>query len=204
MIGRATAIATMAALCSACTTVNLQSMAGPSGNDVVEIKSEANVVQRAVERLKAAFTSRGFGPKSSEKKMHAAADMLLNGMARHVSQSEDGGYSEQVRPVSVVLDDAHMANRHVEQTYRAAEVYLDVASDEEDLTEELQSLQAALIASDRAVILFDKALPDHAKTELSDLRISVDKLRLVTDRFGDRVRTMRLQATEDEATLITG
>lgn len=181
-------VTTTAIVCTGCATVDLQNMAGSSdAPSTVQYETESNVVQRAVEKLRDAFASRGFGAKTSKRKMQAAADMLLNGLsARTVSSDDD--YAATARPIAAVIDDIQLARGHVEQTTRAAEVYLEVAPRNRTLDDELKSLEAALLASERATQFFQSALPDDTYADLDDLRLSVDGLRDITDAFGERVR----------------
>lgn len=182
-------IASTALVCTGCATVDLQNMAGSSdAPSSAQYETESNVVQRAVEKLRDAFASRGFGAKTSQRKMQAAADMLLNGLSARNVSSVDGDYAATAKPRAAVIEDIQLARGHVEQTTRAAEVYLEVASRNRSLDGELQSLEAALLASERATQFFQTALSDDKNADLDDLRLSVDGLRAVTDAFGERVR----------------
>lgn len=181
-------ITTASLLVTGCATVDLQSMAGTMPASADAQPSERNVVQRAVDKLRAAFASRGFGEKTSQRKMHAAADMLLNGLAARSVSAPEGDYAATLKPASIVLDDIALAQSHIDQATRAAEIYLEMAPSERKLDDELDSLQAALMASERASRVFTDALGDETLSELVSLRTSVDALRTVTDSFGQRVR----------------
>lgn len=170
----------------ACTTVNMAEMAGPTAQ-ASDAPAEVNIVKRAVEKLKTAFTQRGFGPKDSRRKMHAAADVLLNGINREAAASE-GGYAATPKTQAVVAADILVATRHVEQTTRAAEVYLEMVPGDRGVAEELADLEAALMVSEKAVRGFGTALGDTDAAQLLDLRRAVDGLRRITDDFGFRVR----------------
>lgn len=184
-------LTTTALLCTGCATVDLQNMAGSSDTATnTQYESESNVVQRAVEKLKSAFASRGFGAKSSQRKMQAAADMLMNGLSARNVSAADGDYTATNKTPAAVIEDIQLARRHVEQTTRAAEIYLEVAPQSRDLDDELESLEAALLTAERATQYFQSALTtdETASPDLKDLRVSVDGLRAVTDAFGARVR----------------
>lgn len=182
-------IASTALVCAGCATVDLQNMAGSSDTvSSAQYEAESNVVQRAVEKLRAAFASRGFGAKSSQRKMQAAADMLLNGLSARNVSAANGDYAATEKPHAAVIEDIQIARGHVDQTTRAAEIYLEVASRDRGLDDELKSLEAALLASERATQFFQAALSDDTNTNLDDFRRSVDGLRAVTDAFGERVR----------------
>ncbi|MEM9600326.1 MAG: hypothetical protein AAF926_04830 [Pseudomonadota bacterium] len=184
-----------AVLCTGCATVDLQSMAGTDAQAVSVSEPEGNVVERAVAKLRAVFASRGFGEKSSKKKMQAAANVLLNGLNARISADPD--YMDVPRLVAEVREDMSIATVHVDQTTRAAEIYLEVAPIERDLSGELDSLQAALLASEKAARGFTTALDDYeagssqTNPDMAQFRTSVDALRDVTDAFGDRVRQTR-------------
>ncbi len=170
----------------ACTTVDLADVATPRAQ--VSEPEQTNVVQRAVAKLKTAFAQRGFGPDTSKRNMHAAADMLLNGLSK-TSEAAPARYAEQGRDTPTVLADVRLARRHIEQTTRAAEIYLEVAPRDRKLDDELKSLEAALLASEGATRDFAMALDiEDEPSELVALRGSVDDLRRVTDSFGIRVR----------------
>lgn len=188
MISRYLLISTVALSCTACATVDLQSMAGTSETTTYASKTETNVIMNAVARLKAVFAERGFGAETSKRKMHAAADMLMNGISAESLTEKDTPYSSEAKAVPVVLADADLAMRHVDQTRRAAEIYLDLVDPNEAVDEELESLQAALLVSERALLMFRQSLPTEHHSDLQPLRTSVDGLRDITDQFGDRVR----------------
>lgn len=191
-----------ALVCTGCTTVNLQTMAGSPDKQAAAEVEDRNVVQRAVEKLRNAFASRGFGEKTSQKKMHAAANMLLNGLSARSVSSASADYIEHPKPRALILEDVTLAQRHVDQTQRAAEVYLEVAPLDRDVKDELESLEEALMASEKAILTFKAALTDMNAAELDALKISVDELRSVTDRFGDRVRASK--SADDKAATQTG
>ncbi len=175
----------------ACATVNMTEVAGASVQS--EAPRDVNVVQRAVEKLKLAFTQRGFGPKVSKAKMQAAADVLMNGINSEAANETDG-YNDVPRSPAIVTADILVAKRHVEQTTTAAEIYLDVAPRDRSLAAELASLEAALLVSEKACKTFSAALEDET-AELTSLRSSVDELRQVTNAFGYRVRADRAETS---------
>lgn len=182
-------ITTAALVTSGCATVDLQNMAGSTDAATsAAYETESNVVQRAVEKLRDAFASRGFGAKSSQRKMQAAADMLMNGLSARTASADADDYVGAAKPIAVVIEDIQLARGHVEQTTRAAEIYLEVAPQTRQLDDELESLEAALLVSDRATQSFQSALSDVENSDLVEFRASVDRLRAVTDAFGVRVR----------------
>ncbi|MGB6230464.1 MAG: hypothetical protein WBF53_10100 [Litorimonas sp.] len=191
MTDRRIIAAAMLCLCmpvGGCATVDLQTMTSASAAPSSEAKADINVVQKSVETLRAAFASRGLTERTSKRKMQAAADMLLNGLSASATQTTEAGYADGGNSRDVVLSDIVMATRHVEQTTRAAEVYLALASTQNDLSGELDSLQGALLASERASQLFAHSLSGPDAAELRLFQASIDELRSVTDEFGTMVR----------------
>jgi len=189
---RLTLILTAALSLSACATVDLTEVTSPKTASTANI-ADVNVVQRAASKLYAAFSNRGFVAKDSRKKMRSAARVLLKGLEDKSSASvEAAGYTELATDRMVVLSDIRIAAGHVEQTTKAAEVYLAMAPGERSLRKELISLEKALIASREASQVFEDALiKTSGETKAMDFvsfNQSVNELRDVTNAFGDRVR----------------
>ena len=181
---------------SACATIDLNEVAAKS-SPAASKSVNVNVVQRAASKLYAAFSSRGFVAKSSRKKMQTAARVLLNGLEdKDVATPQSAGYAVMATDIAVVLSDIRLASSHVEQTTKAAEVYLAMAPSEKSLRKELVSLEKALIASREASQVFEDALLQTEGTaETLDYKAyvsSVGELRDVTNAFGDRVREAQM------------
>jgi hypothetical protein len=172
-------------LVSGCATVDMTDMAVPAAK--TETVAEKNVVQRAASRLYAAFTSRGFAPKSSRKRMQSAASVLLNGLQERDLRDTDVKYAEQELPASVVKADILYAANHVSQTTKAAEVYFEMVPAKRNLRKELASLEQALLASREASALFAKTANADA-ADIAALDAEIAALKSVTDVFGQRVR----------------
>lgn len=180
-------ITAAAMLATGCATVDMTEMAIP-----VAAKSEApaekNIVLRAASKLYAAFQSRGFVGNSSKKKMQSAASILLNGLEeRELTASND--YAAQGRTYLVVLEDISYATQHVSRTANAAEVYFEMSEGRQKLRKELGSLEEALLASREASASFETVVGDDS-SELRVLDLEIDRLKRVTDNFGQRVRDM--------------
>jgi len=178
-------------LLSACATVNLDEMAAQakaSPSSALDI----NVVQRAATKLYAAFTSRGLVAKNSQKRMQSAARILLNGLEQKEVTTQDVSYASQASDPVIVFADIRTASRHVEQTTKAAEVYLAIAPVEKSLKKELGSLEEALLASRAAETIFEETLENLGQgltaSEFVNYSSLVDELKDVTNAFGDRVR----------------
>jgi len=129
--------------------------------------------------------------------MQTAARVLLNGLEdKDAATTQSAGYAVMATDSSIVLSDIRLASSHVEQTTKAAEVYLAMAPSEKSLRKELVSLEKALIASREASQVFEDALLQTAGTaETLDYKAyvsSVGELRDVTNAFGDRVREAQM------------
>lgn len=181
---------------SACATVDLNEMASPSATPAAKT-ADVNVVQRAASKLYTAFANRGFVPKSSRKKMQSAARVLLKGLEdKEVTSVSAVGYVDMAQSPQIILTDIRMAASHVEQTTKAAEVYLAMAPSEKSLRKELVSLEKALIASREASQVFEDALiktsGEARAMDYKAYKTSVNELRDVTNAFGDRVREAQM------------
>lgn len=186
-----------ASVSTGCATVDLNEVSLPATAPAAA--EEVNVVERAVAKLKSAFTNKGFVAKTSRKRMQSAAKILLNGLeAKDVTSNHDG-YAMNPKPVSVVLADIEFARRHVVQTTKAAEVYLEMAPQSRNLRRELADLEAALMAAKEAGDVFDIALQGTNEVALTSYIDSVVTLRDVTDEFGARVRAYKSNKTIEAA-----
>ncbi len=180
---------------SACATVDVTGYGtSPAIVKPADKAVSGNIITRSVKRLYDVFIDRGFYEDSSRKRVQSAANILLNGL-----QTSDSGVQtiSETAPVTTaaLLDDVQTARYHIEQTTKAAEVYLEVASGDAKLVDELKQLQKALRVSEKAVDGFtvsDLAENHEVKTELTELRREINKLRNVTDDFGDVVRARRI------------
>lgn len=181
---------------SACATVDLNE-ATTSNNPSAAKSVDVNVVQRAASKLYAVFSNRGFVAKDGRKKMRSAASVLLKGLEDKTETTVSTvGYAANAQSQVTVLSDIRMAATHVEQTTKAAEVYLAMAPAEKSLRKELGSLEEALIASREASQVFEEALIKTAGAanamDFSAYNLSVNELRDVTNAFGDRVREAQM------------
>lgn len=180
-------ITAAAMLATGCATVDMTEMAIPVAAKS-ESTAEKNIVLRAASKLYAAFQSKGFVGKTSKKKMQSAASILLNGLEeRELTASND--YAAQGHTYSVVLEDINYATQHVSRTANAAEVYFELSEGRRKLRKELGSLEEALLASRKASASFETVVGAD-NSELRALNLEVDRLKRVTDNFGQRVRDM--------------
>lgn len=193
---RLTLILTAALSMSACATVDLTEVTAPKAESTAKV-ADINVVHRAASKLYAAFTNRGFVAKDSRKKMRSAATVLLKGLEdKNASSVESEGYVHKAADPVAILSDIRIAAGHVEQTTKAAEVFLVMAPGEKSLRKELVSLEKALIASREASQVFEDALiktsGETTAMEFVSYERSVNELRDVTNAFGDRVRESQM------------
>ena len=119
-----------------------------------------------------------------------ATRVLLGGLEKN----EDDAEARVAVPVSPAQLDADIleANTQILQTTKAAEVYLTIADDAADLGTELSLLEKALLSARDAENKFAQSIgvKPNVKTEqdFALLSGSVDRLKDVTDAYGDRIR----------------
>ena len=198
---RLTILLTAALSLSACATVDLTEVTAPKSTSAAQV-ADVNVVQRAASKLYAAFTNRGFVAKDSRKKMRSAARVLLKGLEdKGAASITSAGYADSAVDSVIVLSDIRIAAKHVEQTTKAAEVYLAMAPGEKSLRKELVSLEKALIASREASQVFEDALiktvGETSAMDFVSYKNSVNELRDVTNAFGDRVRESQINKVSE-------
>ena len=174
-----------AMLATGCATVDVTDIGSPAAAKV-EAPAEKNIVLRAASKLYAAFQSKGFVAKTSREKMQSAASILLNGLEDRALTSETD-YAAQNYSRDVVIEDISFAAQHVRQTANAAEIYFELSESRKKLREELGSLESALLSSHEASISFEQIVgPENVEFQI--FKSEVDRLKRVTDKFGQRVR----------------
>lgn len=174
-----------AMLATGCATVDVTDIGSPAAAKV-EAPAEKNIVLRAASKLYAAFQSKGFVAKTSREKMQSAASILLNGLEERALTSETD-YAAQNYSRDVVIEDISFAAQHVRQTANAAEIYFELSESRKKLREELGSLESALLSSHEASISFEQIVGTE-NAEFQIFKSEVDRLKRVTDKFGQRVR----------------
>lgn len=187
---------------SACATVDVTGYAAPSETiSAVKPVEKGNIITRTVMRLYNVFVDRGLYEDTSRKRVQSAANILLNGL-----KTPDSDAADQTAPAAVHFadfsNDVQTARYHITQTTKAAEVYLDIASNDSDLSEELKQLQKALRVSEKAadrLAQHDVQGDQAGQAEILGLQAEVNKLRSVTDAFGDVVRARRIAAASKAA-----
>lgn len=181
---RLAAIGGLCVAASACTTVDMSAMGSGASLGTSTADSGPNVIEKATAQLFAAFSSKGWSTHSSRKRMQSAASILLNGLEDKSLSAQPSRY---MAPDAMTLDnDIRMAAGHIDQTVKAAEIFLATAAADEDVRDELVDLEQALLASRQAQKVFAEV--DGEASQLIDLSLTVERLRDVTDEFGRRVR----------------
>lgn len=197
-------LTTLSVAMSGCATVDMTNMAGQATAPATAKTTQVNVVQRAASKLYAAFTSNGWVAKSSRKRVQSTADVLLKGLAPQTDLQKSGNYAVTAVSLTKLAADIRAAEHHVFQTTKAAEVYLAMAADDVNVRSELSSLEKALIAARQAELVFAAAIDtasttsdggETAATDFAEYQESVNKLRDVTDLYGDRVRQIRTRVS---------
>ena len=179
------AVTAAAMAATGCATVDMTEMASPVAAKS-DVPAEKNIVLRAASKLYAAFRTKGFVAKTSRKKMQSAASVLLNGLEDRELTS-DVSYEARNLPRSVVINDITYAAEQVRRTANAAEIYFELSEGKRKLREELVELEQALLSSREASNSFETVVGADS-SELRSLNFEVDRLKVITDSFGVRVR----------------
>ena len=174
---------------SACTTVDLSQIAIKESQEAVQ-KSAHNVVEQAALSLTNLFKAKGWCKSHPAEKTRTAANVLLNGVDMDVAKTPVPVAKISTRQL---FSDLNEAKKQVEQTTKAAEVYLVLSEEMAELDAELSHLEAALLAAREAEASFEKSMQAasnlivrHKFTTLSN---SIDELKNVTDAYGERIRS---------------
>lgn len=182
-------IALLAIPFAGCATVDLADMTPASSQ--AEAPAAENVVLRSARSLTEYFSKNGWNVDAGPGKIQAAASFLLRGM-KSGDDKKDVPYVKAVTTVNAVRSDIQEASLQIRKSVKAAEIYLEMSSGSDDLTQELKALQAALGACHNAQSVFKSALKKNGvkdiSLELASLKKDVHGLRDVTNAYGKRVR----------------
>ncbi|WP_371398331.1 hypothetical protein [Fretibacter rubidus] len=176
---------------TACATVDMTSMAGTTSISAQQTSPQGNVVERAASKLYAVFVNKGWAAKASRKRVQSTANVLLKGLEPTVADMNAGSYADTATSYASLSSDIRAAQQHVDQTVKAAEVYLAMSDLGVNMRAELSSLEKALITSRQAEVVFSTALERLNRTDCPDFAsyaARVNALRDVTDEYGQRVR----------------
>jgi len=123
--------------------------------------------------------------------MSCRADILLRGLDNVSGDGPLNAYAAKADSLSRVQADMLTAQDYIDQTSKAGEVYLAMANIDANLGEELVSLQKALLVARQSEDMFKTTLAKFGpanQERITVYALKVDRLRDVTDKFGDRVR----------------
>jgi hypothetical protein len=174
----------------ACTTVDLSQVAIQSDSSAVTPVKQ-NVVERASAALTSKFRSKGWCAGGPQEKTQTAASVLLNGVDSTAIEKRDTNikFSSEAHLAAELVS----ANEHIVQATKAAEVFLSISEDISDVDSELSLLETALLSAKEAETRFEKAVTSTGSSTVrqnfEDLQTSVQSLKKVTDRYGDRARS---------------
>ena len=173
---------------SACATVDLNDVAAPQQAGAEQLPQK-NIVRRTSEDLSANFNSRAFVTKAVNNGSQSAANVLLFGLKDKQDFQSVNLYLEQAKPIENVLKDVKFARDQVIKTVTASKIFLEVSSYDDDLRQELASLETALITSRQAYQTFETALNGQGVDALNALDQSLLELRDITNAYGQHVRS---------------
>jgi len=173
----------------ACTTVNMTELPSPTTSSKQNVSE--NVVVKASDRLEQQFSEKGWIEKSQFHLKQAAMTLLKGRIARQ-EPSVAQKYADQATP-TLLKADITEATYISNQTFKAAEVYLEYADKDADLSKDLKSLEKALLNCRQAEATFVNAAGENKisiESELAAMGSSLQRLQTVTDKYGVKVRAM--------------
>ena len=174
----------------ACATVDIADMTTLGGDKTVSTAPQSNVVINASDKLYASFEEKGLCLSQSER-MKTAAAALLKGREALTNHPESA-YVNQGYAIGKIRSDLSQAASLLENTSKAAEVYLDLAPTDADLRPELKRLEQAIYATQSAQRQFNMAIEKAqpgTPDEMKEYQAAAEDLRLITNTYGDRVRS---------------
>ena len=177
----------------ACATVSVTDVNGANAVSSVASQKTTNVVVKASEKLTQEFSANGW-VEPSNYNLKTAAMTLLKGNTAVKSPDEIDAYAATVTPAALKAD-ISKAGLLANQTLKAADVYLEYAEADEDMTEELQSLETALLTcrkAERTFTIASQLKSVEAKSELAMMSATVDQLQDTTDDYGRQVRASKI------------
>lgn len=179
---------------SACTTVDLSQVSVKQPEEVVEQPTH-NVVERAALSLTRMFHDKGWCKSGPAEMTKTATNVLLNGIdtANKYLNGESTPIPASVVGTRQLSTDLSYANEQVEQTTKAAEVYLVMSEEMAELDTELSQLEAALLSAREAETGFGKSIETSSnyivRRKYTELSSSIEELKNVTDAYGERIRS---------------
>ncbi|MGB0908149.1 MAG: hypothetical protein ACPGVT_11695 [Maricaulaceae bacterium] len=181
---------------SACATVDIANMASPENVKTANVE-QVNSVKRLASKLYTTFHDEGWAYNPKQKRSQSTASVLLNGLQApaNVTVSVETNSSTIDRAsLDSLSKDVRRAEHHIFQVTKAAEAYLTLVDEGENLRRELASLEKALLASRQAEQKFTRKFTSanfETHEDMTEYSESVTALRAVTDVYGERVRSTR-------------
>lgn len=184
------ALIATALLMPACATVEIASGDSAPVVKVAELEDSVTL-RRSAKTLAYTFSKNGWSQQSVSAKAQSAANILLRGMKGDKSPAPNPrkAYSES-QTLEEVKADIVQAKAMVESIADKGYIFLSQNPDHIRVRRDLSALEKALAAARQAEMTFAAALEDKSgnATAVLDFTQSVDRLRTVTDAFGDRQR----------------
>ena len=175
---------------SACSTVDLSQAALENKNATPFAMQKKNVVQRACHSMTLAFQAKGWNKKEHAQRTQIAASVLLNGIKK--DETKQSSNSEVYVNIRQFVKDIELAKKHIEQTTKAAEIFLTMADNTVQIDSELSLLETALLSAREAQNelreTLGRANTSEARSQLVLLRAEIHKLKTITNAYGERMR----------------
>jgi len=173
---------------TACTTVDLSQVAVKQ-QSAIQTTPKLNVVEKASASLTSLFRDKGWSRSGPKQKTQTATSIFLNGMNKNTTGHTATPVMGNATRLSADLKQAVLS---VNQTTKAAEVFLAMADGATSLDRELSSLETALLSAHEAQTRFGKSITLNSSSanerEFQALQHSITALKTVTNSYGDRIR----------------
>ncbi len=174
---------------AACSTVDLSQVA-LSKPEAEPAAPRQSVVERAATRMTKTFEAKGWCDKVEDDKTARFASVLVNGLPTKPEPEATSVRSPAA--LKQLRRDIYLASRHIDQTTKAAEVFLSVNSRADELEHELGGLETALSVARQAETRFKARAGAELSASLSRdftrLDAHIQRLQNVTDAYGRAVR----------------
>ena len=177
----------------ACATVSVTDIGAESKAAQIANETNTNVVLKASEKLNTTFAENGW-IEPANYSLKSAAMTLLKGNDVTESVKSQNKYIVNITPEKLRAD-INTANQIAGKTLSAANVYLEYAEENSDMTLELQSLETALLNCRKAERTFSVVAETKSagvETELTKMANTVDMLQDTTDDYGRYVRAAKI------------
>ena len=177
----------------ACTTVDLSQVAVNTKPTAIPQQKE-NVVARSCQKLASLFSHKGWIKNKDKPATQHATNILLHGLEKtgQNDKQNQNATPKTYQSVSQINSDIMLANAQIQQTTKAAEVFLAIAAPDTSLEDELSQLETTFLTVKSAQIRFENALEQARALDNNEsynvLTSTIAKLKDITDEYGTRVR----------------